>query len=57
MLRSQQDQINPVLKARYNRIEEFGHRIQNDIQFFHLTVGRIPREKQARFLEYEGLKP
>ena len=57
MLRSQQDQINPALKARYNRIEEFGQKIQNDIQFFHLNIGRLSREKQSQFLEYEGLKP
>lgn len=57
MLRSQQDQIDPVLKARYNRIEEFAHKIQNDIQFFPLTIGKISPEKQKQFLEYEGLKP
>lgn len=57
MLRSQQDQINPTLKARYNRIEEFGHKIQNDIQFFHLNIGKIPPENQNQFLAYEGLKP
>lgn len=57
MLRSQQDQINPALKARFNRIEEFAHKIQNDIQFFSLAIGRIPLEKQPHFLGYEGLKP
>jgi oligoendopeptidase F len=57
MLRSQQDQINPDLKARYNKIEEFGQKIQNDIQFFPLTIGRIPPEKQEHFLQYPGLKP
>jgi len=57
MLRSQQDQTDPTLKARYNRIEEFGHKIQNDIQFFHLTIGKIPLEEQNQFLEYGGLKP
>jgi len=57
MLRSQQDQIDPALKARYNKIEEFGHKIQNDIQFFPLTLGRISPEKQKQFLGYEGLRP
>ena len=57
MLRSQQDQINPALKASYNKIEEFGQKIQNDIQFFHLSIGRIPLEKQTQFLKYHGLKP
>lgn len=57
MLRSQQDQIDPTLKARYNRIEEFAQRIQNDVQFFPLTIGRIPSEKQHQFLAYDELKP
>jgi oligoendopeptidase F len=57
MLRAQQDQNSPAIKAKYNKIEEFGHKIQNDIQFFHLRVGKIPREKQKAFLEYKGLKP
>lgn len=57
MLRTQQDQNNPSLKAKYNKIEEFSHRIQSDIQFFPLRVGKIPVEKQPRFLGYDGLRP
>ena len=56
MLRTQQNQNDPTIKANYNKIEEFAHKIQNDIQFFYLRIGKIPQEKQKTFLEYEGLK-
>ncbi|MCC6347144.1 MAG: M3 family oligoendopeptidase, partial [Nitrospirales bacterium] len=55
-LRSQQDENNPVLKARLNKIEDFGRRIQNDIQFFHLRLGKIPPGRQKRFLDARELK-
>ncbi|HWR58073.1 MAG TPA: M3 family metallopeptidase, partial [Thermodesulfovibrionales bacterium] len=57
MLRTQQDQNNPALKAKFNKVEEFAQKIQNDVQFFHLRIGKISQESQGRFLEYEGLKP
>ncbi|HET6513997.1 MAG TPA: M3 family oligoendopeptidase [Thermodesulfovibrionales bacterium] len=56
MLRTQEDQNSPALKAKFNKIEDFSHRVRNDIQFFHLRVSRIPRKRQRRFLEHEGLK-
>jgi len=55
-LRTQQDQNDPVLKAKFNKVEEFSRRIQNDIQFFHLRLSKIPPRSQKKFLEYEGLK-
>jgi len=56
MLRTQQDQNDPTLKARFNKIEDFSRRIQNEIQFFYLKIGTIPQKKQKRFLEYKALK-
>lgn len=57
MLRTQQDETGPKLKAKYNQVEEFGKKIQNDIQFFHLRLGKIPEEKQTLFLGFAGLRP
>jgi oligoendopeptidase F len=56
-LRTEQDQNNPDLKARFNKIEEFGRKIENDIQFFHLRLAKIPLRRQKSFLEYKGLRP
>jgi oligoendopeptidase F len=56
MLRTQQDQNDPSLKAKYNKIEEFSRRIYNDIQFFHLRIGKIPPKRQGKFLGYAPLK-
>jgi len=55
-LRSAQDQNNPVLKAILNTIEYISKKIENDIQFFHLRIARIPEKKQKMFLNYPGLE-
>jgi oligoendopeptidase F len=55
-LRTQQDQNSPVLKAKFNKIEEFGRKIENDIRFFQLRIAKIPARLQKKFLDYRGLK-
>lgn len=55
-LRSQQDQNSPELKARFNKIEEFSRKIENDIQFFYLGISRIPLRLRRHFLAHPGLK-
>jgi oligoendopeptidase F len=54
-LRTQQDQNDPGLKAKYNKIEEFSKKIENDSQFFYLRIARIKPEEQQRFLEHAAL--
>ncbi|MGE5301111.1 MAG: M3 family oligoendopeptidase [Acidobacteriota bacterium] len=56
-LRTEQDQNSPELKARFNKIEEFSRRIENDMQFFQLRIGKIPSRRQSGFLAYRGLAP
>lgn len=56
MLRTQQNQNDPVLKAKYNKIEEFSRKITNDIQFFHLKISKIPPKRQRRFLDFAPLR-
>jgi len=55
-LRTQQDMNDTELRARFNRIEEFSRKIENDVQFFHLRIAKIPKTRQKRFLAYEGLQ-
>lgn len=55
-LRTQLNQHNPYLKAKYNKIQDFGYKIQNDIQFFTLRIAKIDTKLQKRILQYEGLK-
>jgi len=54
-LRTQQDQNDPKLKARFNKIEDFSKKIENDSQFFYLRIARIKPEMQQKFLAYDGL--
>lgn len=56
-LRTRQDQNDPALKARYNKIEEFSRKIENDSQFFHLRIARIKPADQKRFVEHPALEP
>jgi len=56
-LRTEQDQNSPELKARFNKIEEFSRRIENDMQFFQLRIAKIPRVRQRIFLSHRGLAP
>ena len=55
-LRTMQDQNNPDLKAKFNKIENFSKKIENDIQFFHLRIAKISGKHQTKFLKYDGLK-
>ena len=54
-LRSECDEQNPALKAKFNKVQDFSNKIQNDIQFFTMRVSRIPETTQAKFLEYPEL--
>ncbi|MDA8084739.1 MAG: M3 family oligoendopeptidase [Nitrospiraceae bacterium] len=56
-LRAQQDMNDPALKARLNRAEDFSRKIENDMQFFHLRISRIPKNRQKRFLGHPALEP
>jgi oligoendopeptidase F len=55
-LRTSQDQNDPKLKAKFNKIESLSKKIANDIQFFYLRIAKIPKSRQKKFLEYNGLK-
>ncbi len=55
-LRTSQDQNDPDLKAKFNKIEHFSKKIENDIQFFHLRIAKTPERLQKKFLGYTGLK-
>ena len=55
-LRTQQDQNSPSLKARFNKIEELSRKIENDIQFFHLGIAKIPPRLRKTFMDAPCLK-
>lgn len=54
-LRTKQDQNNPLLKAKYKKIEDFYLKINNDIQFFTLNLSKISAQFQKKFLTYPRL--
>lgn len=55
-LRTSQDQNNPKLKAKFNQVQDFGKKIQNDIQFFELRLAKAPLKTQKEFLKSKHLK-
>jgi oligoendopeptidase F len=54
-LRTQQDQNDSELKAKYNKSIEFGNDLMNSIRFFTINLGKIESNKQREFLEDESL--
>ena len=54
-LRAQDDQTNPDIKAKLNKINEFEKKWNNELRFFKLLISKIPLEEQAKFLDYHGL--
>lgn len=56
-LRSYLNQNDPKIKARLNQIIDFGQKIENDIQFFELRIGKIDPRLHSKFLNYKPLAP
>ncbi len=55
-LRTNQDQNSPALKASFNKVEEFGRGIENEMRFFYMRVCKIPLRLQKKFLEHPRLR-
>jgi len=55
-LKTQIDQINPELKAKFNKVDEFGKEIGNSISFFKIKLSKISPEKQQEFLNSPKLR-
>ena len=54
-LRTQQDQNSSEIKAKFNKIEEFGRKIENDMRFFQMRISKISGRRQKMFLEHSDL--
>lgn len=55
-LRTQQDQNNPKIKARYKDAESFCKNLAHELMFFMHKLARVPIENQKKFLESKELK-
>ncbi|HSW97489.1 MAG TPA: M3 family oligoendopeptidase [Candidatus Saccharimonadales bacterium] len=56
-LRSQIEEGNPNIKAKVNKIDEFGVKIANELQFFTMRIAKITEALHPTFLTYEPLAP
>lgn len=56
-LRGEQEQDNPKIKAKSNKVNDFWIKIENDMQFFTIRIAKIDQKLQSKFLKYSGLKP
>src|SRR3989344_5560580 len=56
-LRSATDLANPTLKAKLNLVEDASTKILNEIQFFELTISKIKKALQPKFLASPELLP
>jgi|AntAceMinimDraft_18_1070375.scaffolds.fasta_scaffold08787_4 oligoendopeptidase F len=55
-LKTAQNQNDPELKAKFNKIIDFSNKIQTDIEFFTLSIAKIPPKFQKKFLAHKPLK-
>lgn len=55
-LKSQQDQNDSEIKAKFNKVEEFSKKIENDMKFFTLNISKIKEKEQENFLKSPELK-
>ncbi len=55
-LKTQLDENDPELKAKFSKAEELGKKAENDVSFFELSLAKIPKEKQKGFLDFESLR-
>jgi oligoendopeptidase F len=56
-LRSQQDQNDQAIKAKFAKVLDFSTRLQNELQFFELRLAKIGKTTQKQFLKDPQLKP
>lgn len=56
-LRTKQDQNDPSLKARLNKIEDQAKKIDNDLKFFTISIAKIKQSSQKKFLSFKPLSP
>ena len=56
-LRSEADQMNANVKGKFQKIIDFSTALENELQFFRLRLGKVPRELQEIFLQSLELTP
>ncbi len=55
-LRSEQDQIDPTIRAKMNQIQNFKQRIDDGMRFFYLSLAKISEKNQAEILKSSQLR-
>ncbi len=55
-LRSQQDQNDQAIKAKFAKVLDFSNKLRNELQFFELRLAKVEKAKQKAFLKDPQLK-
>ncbi len=55
-LKTQLNQSDSELKAKFSKVDELSKKIENEVSFFELDISKIPAEKHEEFLGAEELK-
>jgi oligoendopeptidase F len=55
-LRTQQDQNDQTLKAKFAKVLDFSTKLQNELQFFELRLTKVDKQTQEKFLRDPQLK-
>jgi len=55
-LRSELEEANTEVKAKYNQINDFSLELSNQLQFFELSLARLPQKLHNKFLSHPKLQ-
>ena len=56
-LRTQQDQNDQELKAKFAKVMDFSNKLRNELQFFELRLAKVEKAVQKKFLKDPQLIP
>ncbi|MFA4942397.1 MAG: M3 family oligoendopeptidase [Patescibacteria group bacterium] len=56
-LKSEIDENNSEIKAKYNQINNFNLELSNQLQFFELNLAHLPKKTQIKFSKSPSLQP
>lgn len=56
-LRSQQDQNDQKIKAKFAKVLDFSNKLRNELQFFELRLAKVSKANQKIFLSEKSLLP
>ena len=56
-LRREKDKSNAIVKGKFQQMVDFSTALENELHFFIIRLGKVPKQQQQKFLKAPELKP